>query len=476
MPADCRAPPIAVLVLALLLPIAAASADDSSSRPTDRGFEVSYTAGGRDAAGHFMGGTELRNLSVHGGRLYAGNGYWMDRPGPEGPQPAQVLVLDGPTARWRVERSFDERLANGRTPRHLAVSALQGMTFFTDHTGRALSRPVSMLFVGTWDLSGGSQVMNRNDATGAWTAMSLAVPPVTSGIQQVRALGLHRDRRTAVDHVFAGNDPHGIFAGSHDHTAIGGIRWSAAPELDISRLSAPSFPGLSLVRVTRFAECNGILYATVGQQIYRRLDGAPPRWELLYTNPKPGYSETGLRGLTAVANPSGRGQVLLVAVEGQAARIVRIDPSTGEETTELDIQAFLSNAWATRVGYAIAAYNDMTVVPTPHGEADVLIGMEAFLPAGSPVPAGHVRVDGLDGGGWYFVRRGDRRYDLHQIGATHPITGAALVATRAIAASPFPSDADAVYFAGFDANKRPAHNTAWMFRAGKARAISPPGR
>ena len=461
---------ITLLVIALV-PTSDAFANDGLPRETDRGFEVSYTAGERDAAGHFMGGTELRNLSAHGGRLYAGNGYWMDRPGPEVRQPAQILVLDNLAAQWRIERSLDERMPNGRTPRHLAVSALYGTTFSTDRAGRALLRPVSMLFAGTWDLSGASQVMGRNDTSGAWTAMSLSVQRVSSGIQQVRAMVAHRDRQSGVDHVFAGNDPYGIFSGGYDDAAAGGIRWGVAPELDISRISAPSFPGLSLLRVTSFAECNGILYATIGQQIYRRLDGAPPHWELFYTNPKPGYSETGLRGLTAIANPSGSGQALLVAVEGSAARIVRIDPTSGEETTELDIPTFLNGAWATKVGYTIAAYNDMAVVAGPRGEATVLIGIEAFLPASSPVPAGHVRVDGLDGGGWYFVRHGERRYDLRKIGSSQPLTGAPLVATRAIAASPFPSDADTIYFAGFDANKRAAHNTAWIFRAGKAKAI-----
>src|SRR5258708_33596175 len=461
---------ITLLVIALV-PTADAFANDGLPRETDRGFEVSYTAGERDAAGPFMGGTELRNLSAHGGRLYAGNGYWMDRPGPEGRQPAQILVLDNPTARWRIERSLDERVPNGRSPRHLAVSALYGTTFSMDRAGRALVRPVSMLFAGTWDLAAASQVMGRNDTSGAWTAMSLPVQRVTSGIQQVRAIVAHRDRQTGVDQVFAGNDPYGIFNGGYDDAAAGGIRWGAAPELDISRISAPSFPGLSLLRVTSFAECNGILYATIGQQIYRRLDGATPRWELFYTNPKPGYSETGLRGLTAIANPSGSGQVLLVAVEGSAARIVRIDPASGGETTELDIPAFLNSAWATKVGYVIAAYNDMTVVSGPRSEAKVLVGIEAFLPPPSPIPTGHVRVDGLDGGGWYFVRQGERRYDLRKIGSSQPLTGTPLVATRAIAASPFPNDADTIYFAGFDANKRAAHNTAWIFRTGRAKAI-----
>jgi hypothetical protein len=398
------------------------------------GYQVSYTAGERDAAGRFMGGTEMRNLATHGGRLYAGNGYWKDQPGPEGRQGAQILVLDGPAARWRVERSLE--------PRHLAIAALQGATFSTDYSGRPLARPVSMLFAGTWDLSGASQLMARNDATGTWTAITLPVPRVTLGIQQVRALAMHRGR------VFVGNDRHGILSGGYDDAVPGGIRWAETVELDTARLSPPSAPGLSLLRVTSFAECNGVLYAAVGQQIYRRVDGAPPRWQLFYTNPRPGYSETGLRGLTAIAN------TLLVAVEGDASRIIRIDPATGAETTELDVRAFLDQRWSTRVGYVIAAYNDMAPV-----RGALLIGIEAFLPAMAPVPAGHARVGGLDGGGWTIVRHDERRYDLRRIGATN-----SLVATRAIAASPFPGDADAVYFAGYDANKRPAHNTAWIFR------------
>jgi hypothetical protein len=48
------------------------------------GFQISFAAGSRDAAGRFAGGTEMRLLTAHAGRLYAGNGYWEDRPGPEG--------------------------------------------------------------------------------------------------------------------------------------------------------------------------------------------------------------------------------------------------------------------------------------------------------------------------------------------------------------------------------------------------------
>jgi hypothetical protein len=41
---------------------------------------------------------------------------------------------------------------------------------------------------------------------------------------------------------------------------------------------------------------------------------------------------------------------------------------------------------------------------------------------------------------------------------------------RTIRASPFAGDS-AVYFAGYDANKAPVHNTAWIVRASLAAAL-----
>ena len=83
--------------------------------------------------------------------------------------------------------------------------------------------------------------------------------------------------------------------------------------------------------------------------------------------PHPGHSETGLRGLTAIPSPSGQDQVLLAAVEGNAARLVRVDPRDGSEATELDLADFLGQRWGMRASYVIAAYNDMTKVRDPGG-------------------------------------------------------------------------------------------------------------
>ena len=104
------------------------------------------------------------------------------------------------------------------------------------------------------------------------------------------------------------------------------------------------------LRVTSFAECNDRLYATVGQQIYERVDGATPSWRLIYTNPNPGRSQSGLRGLTAAPSPNGQGHVLLAAVEGTAGQIIRVDPRDGSEATDLDLHDFLSRAWGMDVG------------------------------------------------------------------------------------------------------------------------------
>src|SRR5712691_5474945 len=128
------------LLLGLALAGAATAAVAAECRADD--FQVSYAAGSRYEAGRFAGGTEMRLLVAHGGRLYAGNGYWEDRPGPEGLQDAQILVLDRPDGRWRVDHAFEERRASGRRP-DLSVGALTEAVFATDRFRRAAPSPNS---------------------------------------------------------------------------------------------------------------------------------------------------------------------------------------------------------------------------------------------------------------------------------------------------------------------------------------------
>jgi hypothetical protein len=428
-------------------------------------FQLSYRAGSRDPSGQFLGGTEMRLLVAHGGKLFAGNGYWEDRPGAEGAQPAQVLVLDSASASWEVDHAFAERLPNGRW-RNLAVGALAEATFTTDSRGRRIARPVNLLIASTWDLTGAARVFTRDDPSGSWTSVTLAEDrPTQNFLPQIRSFGTHRDRGTGIDLVFVGEMPRGIFSGAFDESAEGHIRWSVAPELAASSVSG-DFSGLGQrLRVSSFAEANGRLYAAVGQQVFERADGTAPSWKLIYTNPDPGHSETGLRGLTAIHDEAGR-DVLLAAVEGDTARLVRIDPVSGTEQTELDLRQFLSSQWGMQVGYVIAAYNDMTPVRLPSVGDVLVIGIMAFVPRGTKVAEGHSLVDvgygQVEGGAWYLVRRSGGRYDLRQLGLSNVMP---LVAIRCVQMSPFPIERGAIYFAGYDANKAPVHNTAWIIRA-----------
>jgi len=109
-------------------------------------------------------------------------------------------------------------------------------------------------------------------------------------------------------------------AAVYDPAVSSRIRWRPTPELDLASVPTAGISGKNgYLRVSSFAECNGRLYAAVGQQIYERTDGVEPHWRLLYTNHYPGrISRPGLRGLTAVASPADGGEVLLAAVEGNA--------------------------------------------------------------------------------------------------------------------------------------------------------------
>jgi hypothetical protein len=444
----------------------------------ERGFDLSFVAGSQDAAGHLMGGSEIHTLVTHAGKLFAGDSYWMNQPGPEGFQDAQILVLDRPGGRWRVDHAFEGWLPNGR-PRHLAVGAMREVTFETDGNGKALARPVPILLASTWEITDEDKVFARDDATGNWIGTILARREEAPGarrprLTQIRSFGFHRDRVTGVDLAFAGQRPQGIFSGVYDPAAEGRIHWSKTPELDVSSISQAEFRGMEgRVRVTSFAECNGRLYAAVGQQIYERVDGPAPQWRLIYANSSSGYSQTGLRGLTAIPSPTGQGQVLIAGIEGVTPRIVRIDPRDGSETTELDLRDYLGRKWGMGIRYAIAGYNDMTEVRDVNGEQVLLIGVEAVVIPGPQAAADHQFFDirsgrVVEGGAWYLIRRSNGNYDLRRIPA---LTGQPMVAVRSIIASPFASESGVLYFAGFDASATPVRDTAWIVRATSEAAL-----
>ena len=425
---------------------------------------LSFSGGMIDAAGHFTGGTEIRALVAQDGRLFAGNGFWKDKPGSIATPGAQLLVLDGPHATWRLDHAFDDVLPGGRR-RHLAVSALADVTFRSDDHGRALAAPHTVLLASTWDVSGARTVFVRDAATASWSGTVLAQDvPTVAFLPQIRSFGAHRDAGTGADLVFAG-DTRGIFVGWADPGAPGGVRWGGSPEL----AAMPAMevgPGLAgRLRISSFAEARGKLFAAIGQQVWVREDGNRPGWRLFYSNPAPFYSQSGLRGLTATIE-QGR-EVLLAAVEGNRSRIVRIDAETASDTTDLDLNGFLNQSWGSRVSYVVAAYNDMPRVAAPDGQA-LLIGLEAFIPPGSPRPPGHTVLDvnnGLEAGAWFLLRHPGGRYELREVRLDGELARRPLVAVRVAIASPFRSEPGVIYLGGYDANDVAAHDTAWITRS-----------
>jgi len=430
------------LSLAALIAVAVAhGADDSSLAHLS--FQPSMQAGFHDTNGNFVAGTEVMHLVPHKGRLYASTSLWMEKD-PSIPKACQVLALDSPKSQWRVERQF--------TTNNLRWGCLKAVTFSTGKVSLLLAAP---------DVRRGPvKIFCRNDDTGEWSASVLGS---VTNYTTTRSIGLHRDNVTGIDRVFAGTDKLGVIGGVHDPTAPGRIRWEGSPEF-----RAPIGE-----RVMGFCDCNGIFYCATSRHIFRRTDGAAPAWKEIYFCEKE-TSPCGIRGLSAVPNPSGTGEALLFAA---LSKVRRLDPADGfKETVELDIPAFLTQKLGVRVSFALSAYNEFMRYTMPGtGEAVWLFGFESTYPPAvfRAKPTPKLRLFVREEPRSFFAAEArfcirhangtDIRYELAEVTDPRQPT---LVATRAIAVSPFAEDRGrAFYFGGFDCNSVPSHNTAWIYRA-----------
>lgn len=411
-----------------------------------------------------IGGTELRALAVMGGSLYAGNSYWRDSRQADPVLPgAQVLVLDAPAGSWKVDTELSERITSGAQAglrRYQAIGALYTVTFGSDYRGRPLASPRPVLLASVWDRLGSLTLIAKDGQSGHWSQTALA--PTAPKNAQTRSFGYHRDSVTGIERVFAGTNPVGILSGAYDPAGPGRIAWDTHPETGVS-------PTRAAQRVMSFAECNGKLYATVGWEIYERQDGITPSWAKVFTwgqgLPLNGYGA--LRGLTSIADPAGGGQALLVAAEARQGRLLRIAPRDQfRATTDLDALTYASTELHTPVRALIVAYNDMTPYPgTPQpgtSPGSLLIGGYDAATPQSPSGLGPIRKAP---GAYVLIR--DSRGGYRSLQVLDPtITPApALVATRTIVVSPFPSDPPGtVYAGGFDAGNLTPHNSAWLYR------------
>ena len=429
-------------------------------------FTKDYFPGTNDCNGNWSGGTETMELRAHGGKLFASLGYWMDMPygQPKGREPwtgAQVLVKESADGPWRVDVSFG--------PGYLRTEALAEVTFTTDALGALLPAPVTLLVAGPGDVSvAGARwatAWARDDVTGRWAKSDIALEPRAAG---ARSFAAHRDKVTGIHHIFAGVACGQIYRGVYDPAAAGRIRWSAEPELS------------GTGRPMCMTEADGVLYAACGIKdgtpqsggLFRRRDGAQPKWEMVYRWPcnlavRSSDELRILRGLTAVADTQGDGHAVLLATRNFGGVIERIDPAKNFAVTrELNIRDFFAKMWGVAVyrGPALSAYNRFVPAADPAtGEKIHLVG----------VAVKHPKTAALSQDNAYFlVRCEDGHYEgLEIVDPDHPFPGVAgLEGTRAIEVSPFPEDRGRVfYFGGHDCIYSNSHNTAWIYK-GKLQA------
>jgi hypothetical protein len=436
-------------LLAVLLASSVAHAADNASL-THLSFQRSLQAGDHDANGKLVTGTEIDFLVPHQGRLYASTCLWMETDSSI-PKTSQVLVLDSPKAQWRIEHEFT---VNSMMMR---CSVLKEITFTTDARGQAI-KPVALLLAVPDEKSGPLQVFCRDDATGNWSA---SVLEKVTGQSSVRAMGLHRDKITRIDRIFAGSNK-GVVAGVYDPAAPGRIRWDSAAEV-----ANPAGE-----RVMGFCDCNGVFYCATSRHIYQRTDGAAPAWKEVFFCEKE-ISPVGIRGLTAVPRPGGNGEVLwFVALR----KVRRLDPGANfEETIEQDMPVFLTEKLGLPVTGVLAAYNDLLPFAMPGtGEKVGLFGFECAHPPRvlethprikARVQMNNPPVTRFTGNGRFCIRHAQGANITYDVAEIIDPREPQLVSTRTIAVSPFPEDhGRAIYFGGYDCNAVPSHNTAWIYR------------
>lgn len=295
------------------------------------GFRMSFLAGGLDEAGLLMGGVEIDALIAFDGRIFAGSSYRKNTM-EETPDPdvvSQVLLLDRPDGRWKVDFAVPTEVA-GNAPR---IAFLTIVRFEADATGTPLAAPVEMLAA----VSGSGEIYLRSAGEPAqWVSTELREVIQAASMNSprdpdARSAVSHTDRVTGVSYLFAGGGVGrrgaggGIYRGAYDPSRPGLIAW--ATEAEVSIPDAPPNP-----RVMGLSEVNGAVYAALGTSLLRREDGPSPSWTEVYRDELPAGNDS-IRRATEVRAPDGSA-ALLFGIEGVSSRVVRVDPASGDAASE----------------------------------------------------------------------------------------------------------------------------------------------
>jgi hypothetical protein len=408
-----------------------------------------YTPGNIDLNGQLTGGNEIMQIVTHKAKLFAGNSYWQENDTINNPRSCEIIRKDNPNSAWQVDKDF--------TTANLRIGAMKSFIFNTDFTGATIT-PDTLLITIPNDNTGQVNCWVRNDNINSWNFNTLATIPTTVNC---RSLGFHKDATNNICYVFAGLLDYGIFRGSYNSSLPTKIQWTLTPEF-VTPLNK---------RVMGFTVCNNILYAATSDggigHIYKRSD-ATASWSLVKTTTG-GVQAEDIRGLSAIPNPNGAGEVLWYSWNKKASRL---DPNNNyTETIEYSYTDSLTSQLGIQVQYTIAAYNDNIPVfnPTNANEDIRLIGIELKYNASALLNDPRPNWNGWGIDGQYYERHQSGSYIYYvrkYILNNSPIVTDTLIATRTICVSPFENDNGKVLYAGgMDCNSIPMSRQAWIYTA-----------
>jgi len=433
-----------------------------TSSPADLGWSRSFSAGYADAAGKYVGGSEILFLVPYEGKLYAANGYWMDNR--EAQSSSQVLRLDAPGATWQqdLDTMNDAQISNVQGALFsycLRTSTLKELHFTKDSAGNAIDKKILLAACSAYlDMSGTSSVsiFVKTSGSGSWKN-SHVLASQSSARKTPRDAEVYTDSVTGAQRVFLLAGDFGVLSGAYDATADD-IAWGANPEPSIQ---GGTFP----VRALGLAQAHGGLVFSVGKELWRRSDGASPSWSKAaeVSASTPVNTEVGgIRGLSTAS------QDLIFAWTPNGSSIGNIFTmdaalATSEETTMRTLYSTHAPTGGGSAVYSLGGYNDFYPVTDPKtGQACHIFGFQQVVSGADP----QLLWNGFYAGATYAVRKSPTEYYVAEVNGNFDPSRAPLVAPRTFALSPFAGEEGVLYAGGFDANFKSATNKAWIFKAG----------
>lgn len=445
--------------------------------------------------------------------LLAGNGYWEDINGPEGPQHAQIIGLDKPLSmggKWYQDLNMLGSLTGGHGNFATVNNAITH-TFTTTCSGTSISQYT--IIAGT--ANGSNSKVYVRGALSGYTNNTVALN--TGPTQEIRGIGAYIDPTNNIDYLLIGEDPDGIYIaclnnpstgaltisgpmtfclsatgstcntpcaagtttlctnlpGDWGETCPGGADCQSGCNTQIIPCNAPaSLRVMSIVDCVNAAGVHG-QYASIMMEIWKLTpNGTSGFWTLFGKVPVGNIgtsSQSGLRGMSCAPSLT-TGQALLMSTEGSQGIAWRAKLSDGSMIQEINLgtayNAFCGGGAST--GYRIDSYNrwvpfnnsmvagEGTTDGPNTGTTNNCPGINWASGAGR-----NVNFVGQYPGIWVRSNPSSPTYSFIRI---PPILPQYMVSAYDVVASPFPTEPNCVYVAGFDNNSTDTHNTGWIVK------------